>query len=92
MTQNLGNYGVHGVHGVDGVHGVCFIYLHCRLAIQELNGVEGIVANYGASCDWLRATRDHTHVTPMCHVGVVTWCLSANHSSPHSGPILSDIS
>ena len=54
MTQNLGNYGVHGVHGVDGVHGVCFIYLHCRLAIQELNGVEGIVANYGASCDWLR--------------------------------------
>ena len=44
MTQNLGNYGVHGVHGVDGVHGVCFIYLHCRLAIQELNGVEGIVA------------------------------------------------
>ena len=57
MTQNLGNYGVHGVHGVhgvDGVHGVCFIYLHCRLATQELNGVEGIVANYGASCDWLR--------------------------------------
>ena len=34
-------------------------------------------------------TRDHTHVTPMCHMGVVTWCLSANHSSPHSGPILS---
>ena len=28
-------------------------------------------------------------MTPMCHVGVVTWCLSANHSSPHSGPILS---
>ena len=57
MTQNLGNYGVHGVdgaHGVDGVHGVCFLYLHCRLAIQELNGVEDIVANYGASCDWLR--------------------------------------
>ena len=26
----------------------------------------------------------------MCHVGVVTWCLSANHSSPHNGPILSD--
>ena len=22
-------------------------------------------------------------------MGVVTWCLSANHSSPHSGPILS---
>ena len=37
MTQNLDNYGVHGVHGV---HGVYLVYLHCRLAIQELNGVE----------------------------------------------------
>ena len=34
-------------------------------------------------------TCGHTLVTPMCHMGVVTWCLSANHSSPHSVPILS---
>ena len=41
MTQNLDNYGVYGVHGV------CLVYLHCRLAIQELNGVEGIRPTMG---------------------------------------------
>ena len=44
MTQNLDNYGVYGVHGVRGV---CLVYLHCRLVIQELNGVEGIGPTMG---------------------------------------------
>ena len=75
-------------HGVYGV----YLFLHCSPTIQEckqLNGVEGIGPTMGWAVIGWETPCDHTHLTPMCHMGVVMCCLSANHSLPHSGPILS---